>query len=824
MVWPVLLWEDRQRIVRVPKTTITPAPPQPAPPAPRPPSTIPPIEVTPGRWGRPVGPPPKTIDPPFPPTTDTQPFSLLSGQIPWILKKPQSSGGPSEPYEFPPQPSNSPAKIVSKESGLAPFETLFHDFNLQAIPFYNYWEKSEETSTHERGSQKLEDLPRYVKLSWIPAPDIPDPDAFNKRRAQGQDPGARDQFTQLSPFGFGSHAVVGNANNGMLWTPPHLQPENFPQNANALANGNVFAGALEAVVEVQTGSIAAPPKSTSALIDEDQYLAHPEVTWGMPFSEFNAAMWRWKSRTFGAMMRLAGVKMSPGATLQRTNLVSGQYAIAPQAQGIVDLRAVNSSSPAISFAGMSAESQNRTQQSRIFELADQLGASYLDDGSSEFQRVKIKMLHTNLEGLMSQERLDSMSTPAHAEVISAIAPFAGNMAVYSSAGLQGKPREVSIPSFNAPNTLKPLEYVGYVIEKYEQVDGSFKRVETFYVPGRDYTSYFDCRVKYGVAYRYRIRAIIRWCRQHKIGIFGRDPTVIDAPGAGLNSLTPNDVSYFGSEWGNEWASALLIDTSAPPPPHQFQVRSDSKNKYIEVTFCLPYNPQQDINKMTLWRKLQDQDGFDLTDWVQVQEVDAQERQGTRHLFVTDLQHEQDDITGTKFNATETEQVQTFVEYAPVNSRYVDTDVGYFGEDNSYKYVYSALCHTRHGETSVMSDQLAARLNPHWQRDGEFPLDFVSCAGVNKDFDTGIFGTYPEQRLRSEVVFKPVINATQNEPGMITFSGQPRQAQNPVSGASYVARIESLDTGQHVDVTVNLDIKNLPEENSVEVQQALVRAQ
>jgi hypothetical protein len=727
----------------------------------------------------------------------------------------------TQPYQEPPVSSSSPAKIVSQDSGPAPFETLFHDLDLQATPFYNYWEQGEETSTHERGSQKLEDLPRFIKLSWIPAPDLPDPDAFQKRRNAGMDMSARDQFTKLSPFGFGSHAVVGHANNGLLWTPPHLQPENFQQNANSLANGHIFAGALEAVVEAKTGSIADPPRPTSDLLDEDQYLAHPEVTWGMPFPEFNSAMWRWKSRTFGFQQKMAGVQMSPSADLQRKNLVNGQFGLSSQVQGLVDLRSVNSRSPAVSFAGMSANSQNRTQQSRIFELADQLGAGYLDDGSSEFQRVKIKMLHTNLEGLMSQERLDSMTAPAHAESISAIAPFAGNMAVYSSAGLQNKSREISIPSFNAPDTLKPIEYVGYVIEKYEQVDGSFKLVDTFYVPGRDYTDYYDCRVKYGVAYRYRIRCIIRWSRRHKIGVFGPDPTVIDAPGAGLNSLTPNDVSYFGSEWASAWASALLIDTSSPPPPHQFQVRSDSRNKFIEVTFCLPYNPQQDICKMTLYRKLQDQDGYDVTDWVQVQEVDAQFRQGTRHLYVTDLQHQQDDITGTKFTATESEVIQTFVEFAPLNSRYVDTDVNYFGEENSYRYVYSALCHTRHGETSVLSEQLGARLNSHWSRDGEYPIDFISCAGVDKDFDTGIFGTYPERRLRSEVIFRPNITQTQNQPGTIGFSGQPRLALNPVGNAHYVARIESLDTGQHVDVTVNLDVRNLPEENSVENRTVLV---
>ena len=331
----------------------------------------------------------------------------------------------------------------------------------------------------------------------------------------------------------------------------------------------------------------------------------------------------------------------------------------------------------------------------------------------------------------------------------------------------------------------------------------------------------DTKVKYGAAYRYRIRGVLRWVRIHGIGPLGKDPTTADAPGATINTLTPDDASFFASEWGQEWASAMVIDTSPPPPPHQFQVRPMSRDKAIEITFCLPYNPQQDICKMTLWRKLQDELGNDVTDWVQIQEDDAQFRQGTRHVYGAEQQHQQDDLTGTKFNMNQTDTVETFVEFAPLNARFVDTDVGYFGQDNNYRYVYAAMCHTRHGEDSTLSDQLAARLNPNWSKDGEFPLDFVSCAGVDKDFDTGIFSTYPERRLRSEVIAVPTITATEKVPAMITFSGQTRLAQNPIQGSSYVARIESLDTGQRIDVPVVVNVKNMPEKNSTQDVTALV---
>jgi hypothetical protein len=746
-------------------------------------------------------------------------------ESPHEIEQPSTTGSDLPPPVIPP----SPAKIFSQESGLAPFETLFHDLNLIATPVYNFWEYSEETSTPDRGNQKIDDLPRYIRLDWDPAPVIKLPSDIKKKQLESKAPDARDVFTQLSPFGFGSHAVVGTTNNGLNWTPPHLQPENFTQVANSLANGYVFAGILEAVVEVQTSSLAPPPQFDSSLVDEDQYLSHPELTSGIPYSEYTVALWNWKSRLMGAQARLMNQPLSNAAAAQNSSLVMGQFSVSVDSED-VQVKAVNSLSPPISFTGESIDDLGKAQVSRVIELADQLGTGYIDDVANEYQRAKIKMIHTNLEGLYDQTRIDNMTQPQHAESVSAMAPFIGNMAVYSAAGMQSVSREISLPSFNTPESVKQLEYIGYIIEKYEQVDGSFKRVDIFYIPGNEYTQYFDSKVKYGVAYRYRIRSVIRWTRPHGTGIFGPDPTVRDAPGAGLNSLAPNDASYFGSEWCGRWAAAILIDTVPPPPPDELIVRPHSEPDpdlgvpYVEIAFKLPYNPQADINKMTLWRKLQDEKGRDVTDWVQLQEFTAVERQGTRYLYATDYEHQQDDITGTKFNARETESVETFVEFAPLNARFKDISVAYFGGGTRYRYVYAAICHTRHNETSVLSDQLGVRLNPNWEREGEYLTDFVSCAGVNKDFDVGLFGTWPERRLRSEVIFQTKISHPSDVPGKITFSGQSRIAHTAINNSNYIARIESLDTGEHIDVPVHITVSNQPTQNTVAERTVVVRSQ
>jgi len=704
-----------------------------------------------------------------------------------------------------------PAKVVSQQSGMAPYETLFYDLGIEALPSYNFWEKDEETTVRDRGNLDPVELPRYIKLAWTMAPDLKDPAEFQKRRMMGYMPDAHTQNIELSPFGFGAHAVVGTLIEGMPFLPAHLQPANFEQNARQISNGYIFTGVVSSVVSLRTDSVIPPPQPSADLIDEDEYLLNHNLTWGIPYNEMNAALWRRKSTVYGLQQSIRQGPIQSSIDMKRS-LFNGQFGIGGR-RATLNISAENPSSPSISNISNTAAQGYLSYYERK-SMLNKLDTDERDsaDYQEVMQQVKAKFIHTNFAGVMEPTRVNTITTSDQAESVIALAPVAANLAIYAAAGVQHYGREISIPSFNAPNVLKPLEYVGYVIEKYEQKDGSYQLVDTIYIPGREYDSYVDAKVKYGVSYRYRIRSVLRWSRPHGIGVLGRDPTRLVNMNAELATLTPNDVSYFGSEWSKKWAYALLIDRSPPAPPDEFTVRphsaGDEKGPFIEITMKLPHNPQQDINKMVLYRKLQDQDGIDLTGWVQIQEFGAAERQGTRHLMITKFAHDQDDITGTKFDVSETEKIETFVEFAPLNSRYKDYDVKFYGEGSSYRYVYAGQCLSRHGEESMLSDQLAARINPDWKKHGEISIDFVSCAGVDRNFDVGIFGTYPERRLRSEVIFRP--DYARQIPGAVGLRAQERTAQKMLSNANYVMRVESLDSGESFDVPVRINVVNMPE--------------
>lgn len=699
------------------------------------------------------------------------------------------------------------AREYSLDSGIAPFDTLFDQYDIEARPQYNFWERDEEKTAEEREMRDPAELPRYVKLSWNQAPDVPDPKEFQRRALSGKVAGARDQFTQLSPFGFGSHAIVGALVAGEQVTPTSLKPESFKDNCLKSSNGHMCAGMVEAVVSVPVGFVTPPPKPDPKIIDEDEFLANSQKWWGISYAEANAALARLRSSVCGAQALLAR-----DGTAASADALAGKFGLRSSADSH-DVTGASGGSPAVSFSGLAGESSRTKPQKRVQEL---LGQAIPELSKlREYHSVRVKLIHTDCPGLVTEKRVNGMGLPHHADSLVALAQHAVDLSIYADAGVQQHVRDPKLPSDVVPDVVRPVEYVGYIIEKWELIDGAFKLVDTYYIPGREYTDYYDSAVKYGATYRYRIRGVLRWSRPKGVGPLG--PYHARELQSSINTLTPNEVSYFCTSWNGDWAYAQVIDSSAPDAPDELTARPVSApdstgGPSVHVSFRLPANPQRDINKMVLYRKLQGDDGRDITGWVQVREfvenLSDPTRQGTRRVYSAVMEHQQDDITGTKFFTTESDSMEDFVEYGPSNALYVDHDVRYWGRENSYRYVYAAACFTRHGERSPLSDQIAVRLNPEWKRDGELPAEFVSLAGVDIDFDSGPFSTYPETRTRSEVTFGP---ADGSRRAGIAVMAQERVAGSVLVPSSYVMRVESLDTGEKVDVPVTISVKNLPEE-------------
>ena len=248
---------------------------------------------------------------------------------------------------------------------------------------------------------------------------------------------------------------------------------------------------------------------------------------------------------------------------------------------------------------------------------------------------------------------------------------------------------------------------------------------------------------------------------------GKDATIVPKFGSHAQSLASHQSSYFYSEWSKKWIYGTCMDDQPPLPPDELQVRPESHRKRIVVTFRLPENHQRDILSMRLFRKLQDEHGRDLTDWLPMVHSDGK------------------------------------VDQAPANVIFYDRDVDFF-QISKRRYVYAAQCVSRHGEDSVLSTQLAARLNKDYSSRGEFLVDCVSAQGVRLEY-FGAFSVIPFQTTKVETIAQSPPQKIGQNPGVaaIVLTGRDTiSGAQSVSGV-YLLRVQSLDTGETSDIPFNL---------------------
>lgn len=643
-------------------------------------------------------------------------------------------------------PDINPRKF-SKESASAPYDTIFFDFGLEAIPFYNFWTEDETQNDREdRGNRKLEDIPRFVRVVWNRSPILPKTVTGLEAKKDSR----KSQPVAPSPE---LKAPVSTHMKGQHFYPDHLQPKNFSMVVNSCANGFVHPGVVNAVMERRSSA----PVKKAGHVDEDAFLADQKNR-GIPIHE---AISHVKQRTSGPV-NAARVGSSVGDPVWKNSSLKREIA----SDSPMRMQFGGVKSPTIGAEGRPAKSNSESQPDHLQKFAE--GIAPRVDQTPQKLFVRGRFMDQRLGGVISKERVANINQPHQAECAIAVAHMLPHLEVLASCGLHEKTRKVDIPSFKSPPTLNSLEYAGYLLEKYVlNPQGSFELMETIELSDPDYTEYIDTKVLYGKTYRYRIRAYLRWSRPLEVGVNGPDLSAAVMHGSQTRDLASLRSSYFSSEWSPEWAYAYIIDADPPAWPDELTVRPDSSKKIITVTARLPDNPQRDIYIIRLFRKLKDAAGKDLTGWVQVGP-----------------------------------------DYAAQNIIFVDSDVDFY-EKNGLTYVYSAMSISRHGEYSFLSEQLGARLNGDFLSFGEHRVMFVSSAGVRDDY-FGAFSVYPFKRYLSEVVARPIASRKPfNIPVSITFQGRDTVGSKKMDDRDCIVRIESLDTGESFDVPFSVTYDNQP---------------
>lgn len=629
---------------------------------------------------------------------------------------------------------------ISQPSGFAPFETLFNEFNLQVTPTFNFWTEDELVNSNislEKG-QQLFDIPRYITLNWKASPLLKNESSPNK------------QFKS---------SVKQNGNsvtiNGAVFSVDHLSPEHFEDVVckNLIDVSQIKPGIIASIVDlpIQKNKI-----KDEIEIDESSILEDGEF-YGIPISDlvnnvsqltqdYTTEEWM-SARIASDTQKLKEKYFDKNTTIK----------FPVKETGFLRIESIDCPSLKIKISRSDTKQNNKN----IFlETIERVTKQTYEDKDEVFDSIptKVNFIQTNLTS-----RSTNKSLSHHEEAKFILNSIVPNLNSANEAQILNNIRSLDVPSLPSPPGLTELEYVGYVIEKYEKISDIFKLVETIFIPRREFNQYVDTKVKYSTLYRYRMKGILRWTRKKDIDISGltkkgqTNDLVINQTINSINGFADlYESSYFTSQWNEEWQYASVIDNVSPSWPDELNVKPNSARKFIEITMKFPDNSQKDIMTMVLLRKQNKSDKF--------------------------------------------KPIATFNK----NTRFLDYDVEYDKD-----YIYTSLCYSKHDQYSDYSEQYLVKLNSDYATKGEHLVRMISCAGVCRDL-IGSFTTNPPIRNASELIAPVSINKYLDEAqSNFSFSIRETESKGLKNGNTYCIKVESLDTGEKKDFYLSTSYTTLP---------------
>lgn len=586
----------------------------------------------------------------------------------------------------------------TKESEEAAFSTLYNDLYLGVQPHYNYYEDDEDINDERiYDGEKLEELPRFVRIVWDSAPKLdrePQARKTNKRARK------HSFFYELEKKVFGRDGVVVDEE----------KINDFDDAVKSAANGFYSPGSITAVVEVPLEKRMISNNNLSKTIDEIRFL-ESEKTHGINIGELNLNLLK---RTSG-MLRL----FDDNSIRRKENQVSkqelydGKYTTYDNGDEIkIENISSTHSSVNINVSVVNKKIKNilfNNKQNEFDGIVDGLVKNPTEKERKETKSVEVVFADPGLTQLANKNRVTLAKRPEHLENIGSMSPYFSNLFIFSNLKSQVK-RNRNVPKHPAPKEENGIKYIGYVIEKYKQNRfGVFELAEEIKIPDRKVKEYIDTKVVYGGIYRYRIRSVLAWSRKVKDEFSGLFHISDD-------KILSNSTTYFLSDWNREWRYGSIQDNVRPEPPDQFVVRSQSNKKHVSISWRVPDNRQKDIYYYVLYKKIQDKNGSDLCCWERI---------------------------GVFFGAN--------------NVLVLDDDVDFY-QNIENTYVYAAATVTKHDEVSYLTQQIGVRLNQDFIKTGEFPVINVSDPGVNI-LDVGQFSVIPTKRKKENVSIKDKVLLT-----------------------------------------------------------------
>ncbi len=360
------------------------------------------------------------------------------------------------------------------------------------------------------------------------------------------------------------------------------------------------------------------------------------------------------------------------------------------------------------------------------------------------ERIRVNFVDPSIAGALDPNRIDVAVDQTHLSSLGALTKLAAGLEVLSEFN-QDVPTRNPVPTFPAPADSPTLTYIGYVIERYTLgPDGSTVLSRTINIDDPTTVRFVDRQVRFGERYSYRIKSIVQWTTSSTTGFFGGSKLDRN-PAFDTSLVSPlKQASFYSGDW-SDWARVAVVDTLLPSPPDELTVRPVSHRREIHVTWRMPNDPQLDVSSLRLLRSRVV--GGRYEDWTQLGE------------------------------------------FVPANGIYIDRDVDYC-EVNHTEYMYAMYSVSYHGELSVLTEKIRAKLTDRNRYHGEEPLVLVGPAGDNPM----AHALGPKEPVDTELV------ATRR----VTFYIRGSDSSLPLFKRRYVVETQSLSNGQRIETELAVD--------------------
>lgn len=153
---------------------------------------------------------------------------------------------------------------------------------------------------------------------------------------------------------------------------------------------------------------------------------------------------------------------------------------------------------------------------------------------------------------------------------------------------------------SAYNTFPKIKIAGYLIQKWETLEtGELVEHGMLYNANPDSLFIIDKNVRYGGSYTYKIRTL------YEVEMFA------ETRYAGDPSLSTNSICTILLASEGKTTSAYCSENIPPPPPANLRVRFNFREKKPFLTWQFPLNPQRDIKRFQIFKRLNIKQPFTL---------------------------------------------------------------------------------------------------------------------------------------------------------------------------------------------------------------------